>query len=265
MYFLRKVLAAWLRGNLRFDVEKIEEVFEVQGAFGNFGKAGHYSFQETMQTLKRTRQKSKHPYCNQTAHGLEGNQHISTIIRHRAESSQQKPPKRAFDHNFAIGYKILMGEFFEAFDDKIGKVEDFDLLGGFVAGANEAQVIQLPSFGRPVQGQGIGLLVEVRFTQKRRDHRDDQDQNQPRIEGHQTRAQKKNGDDVLKLSQYLRHQYSSVGSLAASTLQLVVKLGVFKLKQVQLGCVLHDIDRGSVGDQVTKQVLRQANTPVEKI
>ena len=103
------------------------------------------------------------------------------------------------------------------------------------------------------------------FAEKGRDHRQDQDEDQPGVEGHQAGAQEEHGNDVLYLGEHLRHEDGAARCLTAGAFELVIKGGVFKLVEVQPGGVANQVYRGAVGEEVAQQAVQQRNAPVEQV
>ena len=104
----------------------------------------------------------------------------------------------------------------------------------------------------------------MRFPQEGRDHRQDQQQDQPGIKNHQTGSQEDNADHILKLGQYLRHQHRSPGSLPSGSFQFIVKFGILKLVKVQFGGMADQVHRSTVGHQISQQAVQQRDGPVDQ-
>jgi len=95
------------------------------------------------------------------------------------------------------------------------------------------------------------------FTQKGRNDGHNQNQNQPRTKRYQSGSEQQQRNNVLHLRKYLSKQYRAAGSLAAGAFEFVVEDRVFELVQIQLRCVVDQIDGGFIGHQIAQQAITQ--------
>jgi hypothetical protein len=63
------------------------------------------------------------------------------------------------------------------------------------------------------------------------------------------------GHHILRLAEQLRHQRHATAGLPARALQLVLKIGVFEIFQVQRRCVLHQANAGGIGHAFRQQAV----------
>ncbi len=164
-----------------------------------------------------------------------------------------------------IRQEIFIGNDLKTIGNEVLETENLDLLGGFVAGADIAQVIDFAALGRPRTRKRVGFLVEFAFPYERGNNGDDQDQQEPWIEGYQTGAEEQHRDQVLRLAQDHTHQCGAAGGLGAGAFQFVVKIGVFKLIQVERGCMADDPHGGIVVHQIAQQAVGQHNSAAQQI
>lgn len=77
-------------------------------------------------------------------------------------------------HNTFVVCIELIRKNFKTVSDKTRQAEHLDLFGRFVTRAYIPQIIQFPSLGRLSAVQSVGLVIEIRFTQERRENRNDE-------------------------------------------------------------------------------------------
>ncbi|MNV19490.1 hypothetical protein D3C71_1103550 [compost metagenome] len=135
------------------------------------------------------------------------------------------------------------------------EVEDLHLLGGFHAGPDLAQVVQLAALGRPLEVERVTGRVEMRFADEGRHQRHCQQQDQPGRVHQQAHRQAGHGDGVLHLAEQLAHQVHPAHGLAPRAVQLVLQVRIFEVLQVQLGGVFHQPHAGDVGEQLGEQAV----------
>jgi hypothetical protein len=93
----------------------------------------------------------------------------------------------------------------------------------------------------------------VALAQEGGHHGQQQQAQQPGLEGHQPAGQQHERHGILALGQHLAHEHGAREGLAAGPLQLVVERTVFELVEVELGGMLHETDGRLVGEQVAEQ------------
>ena len=105
----------------------------------------------------------------------------------------------------------------------------------------------------------------MRFAQKYRQQRQDQQHDQPRRVEDQPRAEADHRHDVLKLAEQLRHQRHAPARLPPRPLQLVLERGILEILEVQRCGVFHQADARRVADLVAQQPVDQRHHPRQHI
>ena len=105
--------------------------------------------------------------------------HVGRVVAERADDREQ----RARDQ-LALGERdILLVDLVrqpgEALGQEFAQAEELQFLGGFLAAAQHAQVIELAADRRLAEILGVAQECEVALAQKRRQHAGNQQQQQP--------------------------------------------------------------------------------------
>ena len=117
----------------------------------------------------------------------------------------------------------------------IAQAEQLHFLGVFLAGADDAQIIQFAAHRRDLVRQRIAQEGEMAFAHERRHNADHQKQEQPgRVENHAD-GKRNQGDGLQQQPPHGIQHSDAIRGLLARALQNVVKAGIFKRRQVQPG------------------------------
>ena len=245
--------------------KEVEEVLQVQGPVGHRAEAAEDAFEQRPQPGKRAGQEGELAQRNLPGHGAGDDVDVGPVVARRAHGGEQRAPAGAAQHQaFVLAVKVV-GQLAEAGDEEAGEAKNLHFLGRFVAGPGLAQVVELAALGRPGVREGVAALVEVRLAQEGGHHGQQQQPQQPRLEGHQPAGQQHERHGVLALGQHLAHEHGAREGLAAGALQLVVEGAVLELVEVELGRVLHEADGGLVGEQVAEQRIEQGHAAAQGI
>ncbi len=136
---------------------------------------------------------------------------------------------------------------------KPAQSEELQLLGGFLAASQDAQVIELPPDGSLPEILGITEERKVTFSEKRGDHAGDQNQQQPGRKVNDGDRQRKRRDHLLHQPPDGLNHPKPVGRLHAGALEPVIKHRVFVGNHVQLRGVPHHGNADVAGVLVSQQ------------
>ena len=145
------------------------------------------------------------------------------------------------------------------------QVEDLHFLGGFDAGTNLAQVVELAALRGPLEVERVAQRVEMRLADEGRNQRNGQQHDQPGRIHQQANRQAGHGDSILHLAEQLAHQVHAVHGLAACAIQLVLPVGVFKILKIQLRGMFHQPHAGRVVEQLRQQGIGVADQAAEQV
>ena len=189
----------------------------------------------------------------------------AAVVAQRPDDREQARDQAPADRERLVRLVELVRQPVVAAHQKVRQAEELELLGRDVAGADVAQVVELAPLGRPGVEQRVAQRGEVGFAEKRRQHRDDQQEQQPGDVDRQRHAQRHERDQVLDRRQQQGEQPDATHRLPAGPLQLVVDLRVLELLQVERGRVAHELDAGAVGEEIAQQALEQRGEPAQPL
>ena len=105
----------------------------------------------------------------------------------------------------------------------------------------------------------------MRFANECRQQCNRQQHDQPRRVRQQTGAKRQNGNQILCLTEQLRHQTHAPHGLAARPFQLILQIGVLEILEIQGRRMLHQPDRGGVSEHLGQHRVHIARQPTEQI
>ena len=115
-------------------------------------------------------------------HGSVDDVRVRAVVAGRAEQREQRAGPQAAARQPHVLVVDLVGEPRVLARKEAAQSEQLQLLGGFLARAEHAQVIELPPHRRLPDVQRVAEKREVALAQERGHHRDHQHQQQPRRE-----------------------------------------------------------------------------------
>ncbi len=190
---------------------------------------------------------------------------IGPVVAQGPHHRQQRRDDAAPHRQRLVGLVEILGQPVVAAHQKIGQAEQLELLGRDVAGADVAEIVQLPPLRGPGVEQGISQRREVGLAQQRGEHRDHEEHQQPGDVDRDRDAERRQGDQVLQRRQQHGEEPDPPHRLPPGPLQLVVDLRVLELLQVERRGVLHQLDAGPVGEEVAQETLQQGGDPAQPL
>ncbi len=131
--------------------------------------------------------------------------------------------------------------------EKLAESEKLQFLGGFLAAAHQAQIIQLAPNRSLAKILGIAQKREVALAQECRQHARNQQQHQPRRINNDGDGQSDGRDHQLDQPANLLNHAQPVGGLHPRPFQPVIENRIFVSDQVQFGGVLHHLNAHVAG------------------
>ena len=150
-------------------------------------------------------------------------------------------------------------------DEEAVETEDLHFLGGLDAGGCLAHIIEFPALGRAAEVEPVALRIEMRLAQEHRHQRHQQQDDQPGREDQETSGEARDGHDVLRLPQQLRHQREAAAGLPARPLELVLKLRILEIFQIEGGGVFHQTDARGVGHALRQEAVDELDDAAQDV
>jgi len=254
-----------LAHDARPERKEVEEILEIQGAVGHGAEAAEDAFEQGAQAGEGAGKEGELAERDAAGGGAGDDVDVGAVVAGGADGGEERAPAGAAQHEGLVLAVEVVGEGAEAADEEIGEAENLDFLGGFVGGAGLAEVVELAALGRPGVREGVAALVEVRLAEEGGHHGQQQQPEQPGLEGDEAAGEEHEGDEILALAEDLAHEHGAGEGLAAGALELVVEGAVFELVEVEAGGVLHEADGGLVGEQVAEQRVEQGHAAAQGI
>ena len=194
-------------------------------------------------------------------HGEIDDHRIRRVVAERPHDGEERGDQAPADGQILVGVVEFLREAVVSIHQKVREPEELELLGRDVAGADVAEIVELPPLRRPRVEQGIAERGEVGLAEERGEHRHHEQDEEP---GHVYRdggAEGGERDSILHRREEQGEEPDPSHRLPPRPLQLVVHLGVLELLQVERGRVAHQLDAGSIREQVAEQALEQRREP----
>ena len=249
----------------RLHVEEAEQVREVQALLEDLRHRQQDPLDQVAALAERARQERQRADGEPAEHRQINRDGVRAVVTQRADRDEHGGDDVTPDGEPLVLLVELIRQRGVAAHEEVRQAEKLDLLGHLVRRAGVAQVIEQPSLGRPLEQEGITERREVRLAEKRRQHRHDEEEQQPRELDEQHAREGGERDEVLSGRQEQRDQPQPPHRLAARALQMIVRLGVLVLRQVERRRVLHQPHADPVREQVSEQALEQRRQPGEPL
>ena len=190
-------------------------------------------------------------------HGEIDDRDIRPVVPERADQGEQRGDHRAANRQLAVRLVELVRKLGVLPYQIVGEAKELHFLGGDVARADVAQVVELASFLGPGEEQRVAQRGVMGLAEERRENCQREEQQQPGDVDRDRNGQRDERDQVLEAGEYAGEEPDPPHRLPAGPLQLVVDLGVLELLEIERGRVLHQLNAGAVGEQVAQQTLQQ--------
>jgi hypothetical protein len=105
----------------------------------------------------------------------------------------------------------------------------------------------------------------VRLAEEARDDGDRKQDKQPRARDHERRAERDEGQRVLRHRQQLREEANPADGLSPRALEVVIEGGVLELCEVEGRRVLHEPNADVIREEVAEQTLDECRAPREHL
>ena len=183
----------------RLDGQEGEQVVEVEALLEDLRQREQHPLDQVAALAEGAREEGEHADGEEAGrrpvadHGEIDDHRVGAVVAQRADRREQARDQAPTDRERLVGLVELLGEPVVAAHQEVGQPEELELLGRDVAGGDVAQVVELAPLGRPGVEQRIAQRGEVGLAQQRRQHRHDQQHQQPGDVHRQRHGQRRPG------------------------------------------------------------------------
>ena len=241
----------------RLDVEEREQVRQIQALLEHLRQREENPLDQVAALPERPRQERQRADREPAQYGQIDRHGVGAVVAERAERDEHGGHDVPLDRQTLVGVVKLVGEPGVPAHQEAGQVEQLDLFGHLVGGARVAQVVEQPPLRRPLEQERVAQRRVVRLAEKRRHDRHHQEEQQPGELHRQHGCEGDERDEVLRRGQQQRDEPDPPHRLAACPLQVVVRLGILVLREVERRGVLHESHTDTVREQIAEQALEQ--------
>src|SRR5690606_22008623 len=141
--------------------EEGKEIVRIHGLSGDLGEAEQDALEQAVEAQEGAGQEGQIAQGEGAGYGAPDDEGIGGVIGETRNAGKERAPGGAQDGDAAVFEENLPGQGAEPVDEVIAQAEELDLLGGFGAGPDMAEIFDLAPLGRAPAAEHIGQGIEA--------------------------------------------------------------------------------------------------------